>query len=94
MSDQEKAKEGLGVAACSALLGPFLDEIDAMKPETDFWARVCHENSPSHLQGLPHRSDGGTTVVWQDGRPVGISVRFRDDHNCTMLALIDFKPNT
>lgn len=75
----------------SKLTGPFLDELDACQPETDFWKSVVHNNSPTHLHAMPHREDGTTTVVYQGSVPVGISVKFRDEHNHTFLATMDLR---
>jgi len=77
----------------NALLGPFLDELDACEDETSFWNSLLDGKSPSRIQGQPHKADGSTTIVYQRSVPVGITVLFRDDFNRTFLATTDLRPN-
>lgn len=71
----------------------FVDQIEAMEPETAFWQSLPDKLGPVQLDGAPHRGEGGaTTAIYQHGKLLGLSVCMRDEHNRTLLVCVDLRP--
>lgn len=74
-------------------LAVFLDQIEAMNPETEFWQTLSSGKAPQFLDGAPHRGEGGaTTLIYDGGKLVGVSVCQRDENNRTVLVCVDLRP--
>lgn len=64
----------------------FLDQLDAIRAETEFALSIDNGKSPFTSEEAIHLGEGGCTTIYkQDGKHVGLSIRFRDDFNRTVL---------
>ncbi len=85
LSDMTAVRSGV-------LLAVVQDQIDACSPETEFWQALSSGEAPQSLDGAPHRGEGGaTTLIYDGGKLVGLSVCQRDEWNRTVLVCVDLR---
>ena len=69
-----------------------LDELDAIREETDWLLELDTGRSPFSSEVQLHLGEGGSTSAqFQGGKMVGLSTRFRDENNRTILVCVDLR---